>query len=83
MSKPKLFSKWEVNQAIEDMLHRWRKSLEVDTEVVAAALAAVRSSKALLAQQAKESPNVHNIHAPPTNDEATKVTWKFHGQLPQ
>ena len=55
MSEPKLFSKWEVNQAIEDMLHRWRKSLEVDTEVVAAALGAVRSSKALLAQQAQES----------------------------
>jgi hypothetical protein len=55
MNKPKTSLQWEVNRAIEDILHRSYKSLEGDTEIVAAARAAVRSSKALLARQVRES----------------------------
>jgi hypothetical protein len=55
MGKPKPSLKREIDRAIEDILLRSHQSLEVDTKVLAAGRVAVHSSKALLAQQAKES----------------------------
>ena len=53
MSKPSL--KREIDRAIKDILRRSHQSLEVDAKALPASQVAVHSSKALLAQQAKES----------------------------
>jgi hypothetical protein len=55
MGQPKPALRHEVDWPIEDILQRWDKSLQMDSKVLAAARAAIRSSKALLVRQASES----------------------------